>query len=190
MFDRLFYQTKNRHFDEQVELMDSYYQTCKLDDNVREFNRIIFSYIKGSRYYRDMIKDVDRLNILYKEDYMGDSSKVVIEDRFYSHHNPQSFRERYDKLMKIYNFSILKHKLERNYNIYHGITSSSSSFLLYLLGFSRDNALTESDNDVVFFGRSPPEDLIKEKNDMSKRYCEKNNKMNEDYLKRIVKKIG
>lgn len=186
MFDRLIYQTKNRDLDTQIELLDSYYQTCRLDEDLFNYVRIIFNYVKDN--YWDVI-NIESKNIVDKIEFQNDFSITDKDDKFFNFYKPDSFKNNYDKFMKIYNFSIFKSNQERMISTKIGIPTSSSSFLLYLLGISYEKLEQELENKAKFYGRPPPEKVVEQKQLEISKYWRKVNKENIGFLKRRIRGV-
>jgi len=78
LFDKLFYQSRKRSISEQVELLLSYINTAPKDDDLLEFCKITYKYLK-EEYNKDIFITNESFKQLEKLVHQGSVDKRIIE---------------------------------------------------------------------------------------------------------------
>jgi hypothetical protein len=153
-FDKIFYQSKKRNFQDQTLLLLSYYETAPHDDDMLEFLKIFKDFINKHDHIRTKISS-DTIKLL--EDYTNSNVRSNKIRKQYSLSAVPEKGDPYNRLITIMKIKGIFIKFDSEMNEFFK-NNSTQSELIYSLGFPLDLVsknkfiLTATDdNEKIYF---------------------------------------
>jgi len=157
MFDRIFYQMRNRKISDQINLIYGYYNSCKLDKDVFQFTKMFINYVKDK--HSDEIDDYETRQIVDDQIWVRDFNEVTVEDKHYYHHKSVNPISNFNKYMDIYRYGKVISKNEILFNNKLLLNRNVPMKMLILLSHNFDDVNGDFGTDFEKLIRDPPLDL-------------------------------
>lgn len=156
MFDKLLYPSKNRDINDQILLLKSYYDTCKLDEDVFNLCSIIFNYVNlhKQKYSKELTYEVK--DILADAKWSEDFSYSNVDDKFFLFYKENTLINNYNFYLNIYKWNVRRYVYEQLYNARDYEYSHKRANLLMLIAFDRDEIKKSDFTEIVEGIRPPP----------------------------------
>jgi hypothetical protein len=190
MFDKLFYQSKNRDIQTQIELLNSYYDVCKNDEDLFNYVKVIYKHIRSNE---SLISQFDRdevIDLLKNKEFNNEFEILNKDEKYFNFYSTNNLISSYNKYMKIYNFSVIKNKYEQLVRNKLFNSQSIPTKVLYLFAFSRDDAEDAWIRGEEISGRPKEREHDLEKLEQMAKFNQHLRDKYSCFLKRLIKRFG
>lgn len=154
MFDKLFYQSKNRNINDQYLMTTSWYETVPTDKDCFIINKLFGEYLK-TNYYDEINSDNKLIIDSYSRRDFGENKRMDEDFEYYNGQRRDDYNYSrnidYDKRKFIYNE---KYIIEGNYN--KRLTYEENRLLLSFMAIAQTKLITKREFRIITDSRDPP----------------------------------